>query len=89
MKAAKPNVQSAKRAVVDVDLEILFDRVNHDILYGRLRRRIDGAGVTWLMCAYLNNGIMPSGVVLQSDKGTPQGGPLSPLLANVLVHEVD
>lgn len=82
-KAAKAYVQSGKRIVVDVDLEKFFDRVNHDILIDRLRRRIDDAGVIRLIRAYLSSGIMVDGVVLQRDKGTPQGGPLSPLLANV------
>ncbi len=88
-KAAKAYVQSGKRVVVDVDLEKFFDRVNHDILIDRLGRRIDDAGAIRLIRAYLNSGIMAGGVVLQRDKGTPQGGPLSPLLANVLLDEVD
>ena len=66
-----------------------FDRVNHDILIDRLRKRIDDAGVIRLIRAYLNSGIMDGGVVQQRDQGTPQGGPLSPLLANVLLDEVD
>jgi group II intron reverse transcriptase/maturase len=75
--------------VVDVDLEKFFDRVNHDILIDRLRRRIDDAGVIRLIRAYLNSGIMSEGVVLERYQGTPQGGPLSPLLANVMLDEVD
>jgi RNA-directed DNA polymerase len=82
-------VQAGKRVVVDVDLAQLFDRVNHDILIGRLRRRIDDAGVIRLIRAYLNAGIMDGGVVVERHLGTPQGGPLSPLLANVLLDEVD
>jgi len=89
VKAARAYVQSGKRVVVDVDLEKFFDRVNHDILIDRLQRRIDDAGVIRLIRAYLSSGIMDGGVVLQRDKGTPQGGPLSPLLANVLLDEVD
>ncbi|MDQ2987558.1 MAG: group II intron reverse transcriptase/maturase [Pseudomonadota bacterium] len=87
--AAQSYVQSGRRVVVDVDLEKFFDRVNHDILIDRLHRRIKDAGVIRLIRAYLNSGIMQGGVVLQRDKGTPQGGPLSPLLANVLLDEVD
>lgn len=89
VKAARSYVQSGKRVVVDVDLAKFFDRVNHDILIDRLKRRIDDAGVIWLIRAYLNAGIMDAGVVSERQKGTPQGGPLSPLLANVLLDEVD
>jgi RNA-directed DNA polymerase len=89
VKAARAYVQSGKRVVVDVDLEKFFDRVNHDILIDRLRRRTDDAGVIRLIRAYLNAGIMDGGVVMERLKGTPQGGPLSPLLANVLLDDVD
>lgn len=87
--AAQAYVQSGRRVVVDVDLEKFFDRVNHDILIDRLQKRIDDAGVTRLIRAYLNSGIMDHGVVQSRHEGTPQGGPLSPLLANVLLDEVD
>jgi RNA-directed DNA polymerase len=87
--AAQSYVQSGLRVVVDVDLEKFFDRVNHDILIGRLQRRIGDAGVIRLIRAYLDSGIMSDGVVQQRYQGTPQGGPLSPLLANVLLDEVD
>ena len=89
VKAAQAYVQSGRRVVVDVDLEKFFDRVNHDILIDRLQKRIDDAGVIRLIRAYLNSGIMNDGVVQQRMQGTPQGGPLSPLLANVLLDEVD
>jgi RNA-directed DNA polymerase len=89
VKAARAYVQSGKRVVVDVDLAKFFDRVNHDILIDRLQRRIDDAGVIRLVRAYLNAGIMDGGVVVARHLGTPQGGPLSPLLANVLLDEVD
>lgn len=87
--AAQAYVQSGRRIVVDVDLEKFFDRVNHDILIDRLQKRIPDAGVIGLIRAYLNSGIMRDGVVLERYQGTPQGGPLSPLLANVLLDEVD
>ncbi|BBP99049.1 hypothetical protein BSFA1_41780 [Burkholderia sp. SFA1] len=87
--AAQSYVQSGRRLVVDVDLEKFFDRVNHDILIARLQKRIGDAGVIRLIRAYLNSGIMDGGVVQQREQGTPQGGPLSPLLANVLLDEVD
>jgi RNA-directed DNA polymerase len=89
VKAAREYVQSGKRVVVDVDLERFFDRVNHDILIDRVRKRIDDAGVIRLLRAYLNAGIMDAGVVMDRQQGTPQGGPLSPLLANVLLDDVD
>lgn len=87
--AARAYVQSGRRIVVDVDLSKFFDRVNHDILIDRLRKRIDDAGVIRLIRAYLNSGIMDHGVMQLRYEGTPQGGPLSPLLANVLLDEVD
>jgi len=89
VKAARAYAQSGKRVVVDVDLTKFSDRVIHDILIGRLQRRIDDAGVIRLIRAYLNAGIMDGGVVVDRHLGTPQGGPLSPLLANVLLDEVD
>ncbi len=89
VKAARAYVQSGKRVVVDVDLSKFFDRVNHDILMERLQRRIQDAAVIGLIRAYLNAGIMDGGVIIERQQGTPQGGPLSPLLANVLLDEVD
>ena len=87
--AAQHYVQEGYRIVVDVDLSKFFDRVNHDILIDRLRKRVNDAGVIRLVRAYLNAGIMDGGVVVERAEGTPQGGPLSPLLANVLLDEVD
>ena len=87
--AAQQYVQEGRRIVVDVDLSKFFDRVNHDILIDRLRKRVNDAGVIRLVRAYLNAGIMDGGVVAERLEGTPQGGPLSPLLANVLLDEVD
>jgi RNA-directed DNA polymerase len=87
--AAQGYVQSGRRIVVDVDLEKFFDRVNHDILIDRLRKRIDDAGIIRLIRAYLNSGIRSDGVVLERYQGTPQGGPLSPLLANMMLDDVD
>ena len=77
------------RVVVDVDLEKFFDRVNHDVLMDRLAKRIDDKAVLRLIRRYLDAGIMDHGVVMERYEGTPQGGPLSPLLANVLLDEVD
>ena len=89
IRAAQTYVQSGRKIVVDVDLEKFFDRVNHDILIDRLRKRIDDTGIIRLIRVYLNSGIMSDGVVLERYQGTPQGGPLSPLLANVMLDEVD
>jgi RNA-directed DNA polymerase len=87
--AAQQHVQDGYRVVVDVDLTKFFDRVNHDILIDRLRKRVNDTGIVRLVRAYLNAGIMDDGVVVGRTEGTPQGGPLSPLLANVLLDEVD
>lgn len=87
--AAQRHVQDGYRVVVDVDLEKFFDRVNHDVLMSRLQRHVREAGVLRLIRAYLDAGIMHQGVVTQREQGAPQGGPLSPLLANVLLDEVD
>ena len=86
---AQRYVQDGYRVAVDVDLEKFFDRVNHDILMERLARRIDDKAVLRLIRRYLVAGIMDGGVVMARYEGTPQGGPLSPLLANVLLDEVD
>lgn len=86
---AQRYVQGGRRWVVDVDLEQFFDRVNHDVLMGKLAKRIADARVLKLIRRYLKAGIMVNGVALDRHEGTPQGGPLSPLLANVLLDEVD
>jgi group II intron reverse transcriptase/maturase len=86
---AQRYVQDGYRMVVDVDLEKFFDRVNHDILMDRLARRIEDKAVLRLIRRYLVAGIMDGGVFMARYEGTPQGGPLSPLLANVLLDEVD
>jgi group II intron reverse transcriptase/maturase len=89
VNAARGYVQSGKRWVVDVDLEKFFDRVNHDVLMGRLAKRLGDRRLLGLIRRYLNAGVMVNGVVVERHEGTPQGGPLSPLLANVLLDEVD
>jgi RNA-directed DNA polymerase len=86
---AQRYAQEGYRVVVDVDLEKFFDRVNHDILMDRLAKRIADKTVLRLIRSYLQAGIMANGVVMDRSEGTPQGGPLSPLLANVLLDEVD
>jgi group II intron reverse transcriptase/maturase len=86
---AQQYVQAGRRVVVDVDLERFFDRVNHDVLMSRLGRRIEDKRLLSLIRRYLEAGVMAHGVVMERYEGTPQGGPLSPLLANVLLDEVD
>lgn len=75
--------------VVDLDLEKFFDRVNHDKLMGNIRRDIQDIRVLKLIRAYLNAGVMDNGVVTRSEEGTPQGGPLSPLLSNIVLDDFD
>ena len=87
--AAQRFIQTGRRWVADVDLEKFFDRVNHDVLMGRLAKRIADKRVLGLIRRYLEAGVMTNGVVRERYEGTPQGGPLSPLLANVLLDEVD
>jgi RNA-directed DNA polymerase len=86
---AQQYVQAGYTTVVDVDLEKFFDRVNHDILMDRLAKRIADKRVLRLIRYYLQAGILAHGVCSERFEGTPQGGPLSPLLANVLLDEVD
>ena len=86
---AQRYIQAGKRVVVDVDLEQFFDRVNHDVLMGRLEKRISDKRMLGLIRRYLEAGVMANGVAMERYEGTPQGGPLSPLLANVLLDEVD
>ncbi len=86
---AQQYVQSGKTVVVDIDLEKFFDRINHDLLMQRSKDRIKDEPVTRLIRRYLDAGIMDRGVVIERHEGTPQGGPLSPLLANILLDEVD
>jgi RNA-directed DNA polymerase len=89
VREAQKYVQGGLRWVVDVDLEKFFDRVNHDILMSRLAMRIKDKRMLKLIRRYLEAGVMAQGVVMERWEGTPQGGPLSPLLANVLLDEVD
>jgi len=89
VRAAQRYIQEGRRWVVDVDLEKFFDRVNHDVLLGRLEQRIADRRMLGLIRRYLTAGILAGGVTQERHEGTPQGGPLSPLLANVLLDEVD
>ena len=87
--AARAHVASGRRWVVDLDLEQFFDRVNHDVLMARLARRIEDKRVLRLIRRYLQAGAMLGGIETQRREGTPQGGPLSPLLSNILLDELD
>jgi RNA-directed DNA polymerase len=89
IREAQRYIQEGRRWVVDVDLEKFFDRVNHDVLMGRLEKRIRDKRLLGLIRRYLEAGMMADGVVMERHEGTPQGGPLSPLLANVLLDDVD
>jgi group II intron reverse transcriptase/maturase len=89
VRRAQAYVQEGRSFVVDIDLEKFFDRVNHDILMGRLAKRMTDRRVLRLIRRYLEAGVLANGVVMERHEGTPQGGPLSPLLANVLLDEVD
>lgn len=89
VRQAKKYIEEGNGWVVDIDLEKCFDRINHDILMGRLARRISDKRILRLIRFYLQAGIMVHGVVQQRHEGTPQGGPLSPLLSNILLDELD
>ena len=86
---AREYVREGRRWVVDIDLEKFFDRVNHDILMSRLTRRIKDKRVLRLIRRYLQAGMMSEGLTTARREGTPQGGPLSPLLSNILLDELD
>lgn len=89
VERAQEHIAAGNRWVVDVDLEQFFDRVNHDVLMARLARRIEDKRILRLIRRYLQAGLMEGGLVSQRVEGTPQGGPLSPLLSNVLLDELD
>jgi RNA-directed DNA polymerase len=89
VKQARQYVQAGRDWVVDMDITKFFDRVNHDILMERIAKRIRDKRVLRLIGAYLRAGVMLEGVVMGSAEGTPQGGPISPLLANIYLDELD
>ena len=89
VKAARQYVAAGRRVVVDIDLEKFFDRVNHDLLMQKLSLKIDDGRVLRLIRRYLEAGMMAQGTVSPRTEGTPQGGPLSPLLSNILLTELD
>jgi len=89
LKQAQNNINNGNRYVVDIDLEKFFDNVNHDLLMKLISRKIQDKRVLKLIRRYLNSGIMVKGIVTKSSEGAPQGGPLSPLLSNILLDELD
>ena len=86
---SKQYINEGNRWVIDMDLEKFFDKVNHDILMGKLEKKIKDKRLLSLIRKYLKSGILISGVSVTSAEGTPQGGPLSPLLANIMLDELD
>lgn len=89
VRQARNYVEAGYRWVIDIDLEKFFDRVNHDILMSRLARRVKDPRILKLIRAYLESGICEGGLVSARKMGTPQGGPLSPLLSNILLTDLD
>lgn len=86
---AQEYVRAGRKIVVDMDIEKFFDRVNHDILMSKLAARVKDKRVLRLIRRYLESGIMTDGCFAETKEGTPQGGPLSPLLSNIMLHELD
>lgn len=86
---AKQYIREGRRWVVDMDLEKFFDKVNHDILMERIRRKISEPRLLTLIRRYLKSGVMEGGIVSANKEGTPQGGPLSPLLSNIMLDDLD
>jgi RNA-directed DNA polymerase len=89
VRQAQEYVQEGYEWVVDIDLEKYFDRVNHDMLMARVARVVKDKRVLKLIRTYLNSGVMVNGVVQDTAEGTPQGGPLSPLLSNIMLDDLD
>ena len=89
VKRARDHIAAGNRWMVDMDLAKFFDRVNHDVLMARLGRRIEDKRLLGLIRRYLQAGLMAGGLVSPRREGTPQGGPLSPLLSNILLDDLD
>lgn len=89
VQSAQRYIHAGRRWVVDMDLEKFFDRVNHDILMSRIARKVKDQRILKLIRRYLEAGMMSDGIVSAREQGTPQGGPLSPLLSNILLTDLD
>lgn len=89
LKQAENYINSGYKIVVDMDLEKFFDRVNHDKLMHLISRKVNDKRVLKLIRRYLTAGVMTNGICVKSKEGTPQGGPLSPLLSNIMLNELD
>lgn len=89
IRKAKAYIREGNRWVVDMDLEKFFDKVNHDKLMGLLAKSVKDSRLLRIIKRYVKSGILTNGVCIRTSEGTPQGGPLSPLLANIVLHELD
>ncbi len=89
VKSAQKHAASGNRIVIDLDLDSFFDRVNHDILMSRVARKVKDKRILILIRRFLQSGVMAEGVKIATESGTPQGGPLSPLLSNILLNDFD
>ena len=89
MESVKEYAEKGYRYVVEVDLSKYFDTLNHDLLLNILRRRIKDKRLIELIKKFLKSGVMDNGVIVKTEEGSPQGGPLSPLLANIYLNEFD
>lgn len=89
IKQSETYINQGYKWVVDMDLEKFFDKVNHNILMGKLEKKIKDKRLLKLIRKYLESGVLINGIKVSSEEGTPQGGPLSPLLANIMLDDVD
>jgi len=89
VELAQEYIHAGNTGVVDIDLEKFFDNVNHEVLLSKIRNRVSDKRIIWLIRGYLKAGILEKGLVRAANKGTPQGGPLSPLLSNLMLDELD
>ena len=89
IKQSETYINQGYKWVVDMELEKFFDKVNHNILMGKLEKKIKDKRLLKLIRKYLESGVLINGIKVSSEEGTPQGGPLSPLLANIMLDDVD